>query len=218
MECKKVIGIISYLPGDSQIRGPRFNNLLTLLNECYKFNLPIMIIAQNWEQKELQSLNNKVIIKTYPKLGIVGARKELRKQFIESEFDYLIMLDDDCVLQATQDGIAKYLAEIDEHPSGAGEFRSTLFKLYAISKDLYKEVDFDEKLTAEDEVAFEDTIFVNKVRIKFPDKIYTFRCRGNGINETSTNARDKLSTWYTDQNLSKMLDYTHKIVDEMKNK
>ena len=79
MECKKVIGIISYLPGDSQIRGPRFNNLLTLLNECYKFNLPIMIIARNWEEKELQTLDNKVIIKTYPKLGIVGARKELRK-------------------------------------------------------------------------------------------------------------------------------------------
>lgn len=213
---KKLIGIISYLPDDQNIRVPRFSNLLKLLSECFKFELPIMIIAQNWGQEEIKHLQKLCIIKTYPKLGIVGARRELRKQFISSEFDYLIMLDDDCLLQAEPTGIKDYLAEIDAHPSGAGEFRNTLLKLYAISKDLLSQVEFDESISAEGGVGFEDTIFVNTVRHKFKDKVYTFKCRGQNINEISVNARDPLSTWYTDQDLNNMLVYTHKIIDNMK--
>lgn len=216
MVLKKLIGIISYLPENQSIRAQRFLNLLKLLKDCFKFNLPIMIIAQNWTVKELEILHDKCIIKTYPKLGIVGARNELRKQFIESEFDYLIMLDDDCNLILTPTGVTNYLAEIDAHPSGAGEFRNTLLKLYAISKDLLSQVEFDESISAEGGVGFEDTIFVNTVRHKFKDKVYTFKCRGQNINEISVNARDPLSTWYTDQDLKSMLVYTHKVIDNMK--
>jgi hypothetical protein len=139
-------------------------------------------------------LHGKCIIKTYPRLGIVGARQELRRQFINSDFDYLIMLDDDCELILNQTGIVNYLAEIDAHPSGAGEFRNTLLKLYAISKDLLSQVEFDESISAEGGVGFEDTIFVNTIRHKFKDKVYTFNCRGQNINEISANARDPLST------------------------
>ncbi|MDY2735093.1 glycosyltransferase family 2 protein [Intestinibacter sp.] len=213
---KKLIGIISYLPDNQAIRSQRFLMLVNLLKDCFKFNLPIMIIAQNWAPQELDALQDKCIIKTYPKLGIVGARNELRKQFIESEFDYLIMLDDDCILKLNQTGITEYLAEIDAHPSGAGEFRNTLLKLYAISKDLLQQVDFDENISAETGVGFEDTVFVNKVRKKFKDKVYTFKCRGNNINEVSLYTKDPLSTWYTDQDLKSMLTYTHKVIDNMK--
>jgi hypothetical protein len=47
MVVKKLIGIISYLPENKTIRDQRFLNLLKLLDECFKFRVPIMIIAQN---------------------------------------------------------------------------------------------------------------------------------------------------------------------------
>lgn len=211
-------GIISYLPDNKEVRKLRYQNLLNLLLTCYRFQFPIIIIAQNWNIQEIANLNKKVELKQYQKLGIVGARKELRKQFLKSQYDYLVMLDDDCVITATDSGIAQYISEIQDHPNCAGEFRNTLLKLYAISKTIFKEIDFDDNFNAEDGIGFEDTIFVNRVRKQFPNNIFTFKVSRGLISESSLNANDKLSTWYTNQNLNKMLDTTHKLVAEIMNK
>ena len=98
----KVIGIISWLPNDDT-RSIRQKRLEELLVKCdLLFNLPIIIIAQNWD-KSIKITENCVIF-NFDKLGITEARKRLREKFIESEFDYLIMLDDDSELVGTRDG------------------------------------------------------------------------------------------------------------------
>ena len=70
----KVIGIISWLPND-ETRGIRQKNLETLLKICDSlFNLPIIIIAQNWD-KTVETTENCIVF-TFDKLGITGARKK----------------------------------------------------------------------------------------------------------------------------------------------
>ena len=212
MKLKKLIGIISYLPDDEKIRKLRFELLLWLLQSCYRFNCDILIVAQNYHEEELEKLRNKVILDINDKLGITGARKRLREVFLSLDYDYLIMLDDDCDIRASDKGIQAYLSEIDEHPDSVLEFRGSLLKLYAISKSVYKEVDFRDDISAEAGTGFEDTIFVHDVRKKFPDKVRAFRCRYYGINEISKYTADPLSTWYTDQDLPEMLKKTKSIV------
>ena len=111
------IGIISYLP-DNQSRLTRFIKLKELIKKCNNiFDVPIIIIAQNWDDSNINSIKidtGKVIIYNYKnKLGITGARRMLRKYFLESKFDYLIMLDDDSVLVGNYSDGRKYLKQIE---------------------------------------------------------------------------------------------------------
>lgn len=185
--------------------------------QCNRFNLPIIIIAQNWDESQQEQVGLFADVRMYDKpLGIVGARKELRRVFLESEYDCLIMLDDDCIITATNEGIKRYLDEIDEHQGCVGLFRNTLLKLFCISKDIFSQVDFRDDINAEDGTGFEDTIFVSTIVKQFKGKVFNFSCRYKGIDEISVNAKDPLSTWYTNQNLSEMLETTHRIVNEMK--
>ena len=50
------IGIISYLP-DNQSRLTRFIKLKELIKKCNSiFNIPIIIIAQNWDESNINSI------------------------------------------------------------------------------------------------------------------------------------------------------------------
>ena len=93
---KACIGIISYFPDDlKEIRESALNNLL---RDCFTYfpGVDIIIVAQNYKGYIPQVNKNKIILYSYNnKLGITGARKKLREIFINSEYDYLIMLDDD---------------------------------------------------------------------------------------------------------------------------
>ena len=206
---KKVIGIISYLPDDSKIRAERFRKLNELIVSCnHLLNLPIIIIAQNWSNLNIIS-SNVTIYKYENKLGIVGARKELRKKFLKLDYDYLIMLDDDCTLYGSSG--ENYLKQIDANPDCFIEFMKTLLKLFAISKSLFAQVDYDD-INPEDGEGFEDRIFVNKLRKLFPEKRREFK--DAGIYQSSISTKDPLSTWYTNQNIREMLDNTFKIIEK----
>ena len=182
----------------------------TLLNICdYLFNLPIIIIAQNWKDQKFSCKD--LILYTYEdKLGITGARKELRKKFLESTYDYLIMLDDDCTLIGSSG--KNYLQQIDNNPGCFIEFKKTLLKLFAISKELIAQVDFAD-VSPEKGEGFEDRIFVNTLRKKFPDKQRLFV--STGIMEHSISTADVYSTWYAGQNLKNMLKNTFDIIDNI---
>lgn len=207
----KVIGIISYLPKDKVIRENRRNKLRYLVYKCsIHLNLPIIIIAQNWKEEDFQEIKlSKGEIFTFDKLGIVGARKKLREIFIDSKYDYLIMLDDDCMIDATTNGSKLYLKEIDEHPSGYGIFNGSLLKLFAISKDIIKEVDYP-NISVEDGEGFEDKIFVSTLESKFPNSEFEFS--KEEIWEESISTLDPYSTWCTNQNLDDMVNKTYKII------
>ena len=82
MELSKSIGIISWLPEDVIEREQRLNRFCKLLEGIDKFfpNIPVIIIAQNWKDYVPDPQNNDFVIYHYNKLGILQARKELRKR------------------------------------------------------------------------------------------------------------------------------------------
>ena len=190
----KVIGIISYLPDNEKIRKIREVKIDSLVSTCEElFDLPIIIIAQNWKNFN----TNCCQIYRYDKpLGIVKARKELRKAFLNSGYDYLIMLDDDCSLTGTKEGFNNYLKEIDNHPGMFGTFKGTLLKLFAISKEMFSLQDFGDG-EVENGDFFEDILFVNTLITKYPDKQFKFSRLE--INESSNNFNDENSTWFHGQ-------------------
>ena len=213
----KVIGIISYLPDNRKIANHRFKLLKDLIIKCDElFNLPIIIIAQNWledEIKEIKLLSANLTIKQYKNaLGIKGARQKLRSYFLEkTEYEYLIFLDDDCIIEGTQGD--KYLEQIDNNPNCFIEFNKTLLKLFAVSRLLLERADFDE-INPEKEEGFEDRAFVNKLRIFYPEFKREFQ--KYDLKETSISTADPYSTWYKEQDLKKMLANTENKIKEFK--
>ena len=207
-----IIGIISYLPNDDEVREYRLNKLIALIHMCdYLFNLPIYIVIQNYTNIEisklLESSHNVVCSSNNQKLGILEARRTLRRYFISSNYDNLIMLDDDCTLTGTKDAGNKYLKQVEDNPNCFIEFNNSLLKLFCISKEIFKNVDY-ENINPELEEGFEDRVFVGKLRKLYADKRRVFE--RNGLEEYSISTKDKYSTWYTGQNINKMLENTYK--------
>lgn len=198
----KVFGIVSYFPSNDseqhkitrKERTRRCSELLHKLEELWP-DIDIIIIAQNWQDFEPPKIKNKIIRYDYDKLGIVGARKELRKQFLESDYDYLIMLDDDAMIECSDPSL--YMNEIDKHPQGIGVIRHTgcSLMLLAISKSIYSKIDIP-NIRAENGEGFEDDVFVARCFGQFPDAAFDFP--KDCIKETSfkyTGPGECPSTW-----------------------
>ena len=180
-ELRKVFGIISYFPNNDspyhietrRERSRRFRELLLRLEGLWP-DVDVMIIAQNWQDFELPEIKNKIITYEYPnKLGILGARKELRKRFLELDYDYLVMLDDDArIISADPQG---YMAEIDKHPDSIGVIRHNNCPLmfFAISKYIYSQIEWLD-IDPERGEGFEDDIFTARCFAKFPDRAFDF--------------------------------------------
>lgn len=196
---KICIGIISYLPDDPNERNIRINRLNTLLMKCDSiFKKDIVIVAQNWSNITLPKLKySNIIIYSYnKKLGITGARKKLREKFLESKYDYLVMLDDDADLRGTElDGLL-YLQQIESHPKMYGVFKDLLLKLFAISKEVYSLIDFPDLEPERGEI-FEDMWLIMYLNKKHSDKKFVFK--RNGLDDVSNSGSDIHSTWYKKQ-------------------
>ena len=191
----KVIGIISYLPDDKEKRKIREEKIASLIDICNElFDLPIMIVAQNWKDFDIECCQ---LYKYDSPLGIIKARNTLRDIFLDSGYEYLIMLDDDCELTGDIESAEKYLSEIDSHPGGFGTWSGTLLKLFAISKEIFIEEDFG-KGSVENGDYFEDILFVNTLLKKYPDKHFQFDKKIN-LKEKSNNFNDENSTWFYGQ-------------------
>ena len=213
-----VIGIISYFP-DNNTRTIRCTNLLTLINKCNVcFNIPILIVAQNYTEQEADTIGaeKNVTLTHHPKLGIVGARKELRKLFLESEYDYLIMLDDDCIIGGTPSDAQKYLEAIQKHPGGWGAKRKRLLKLFAISREVYSQIEMPD-INPEKNEGFEDILFYETLRTKFRNSEFEFQTR---LTESSNSSTDPNSTWRNEYknsiNRKELCENTTKAIQKMK--
>lgn len=194
----KCIGIISYFPDNNtrKIRLEKLNRLITKCDEL--FNLPIIIIAQNWKDDELSShINSDIVIYSYSKpLTITGARRELRRRFLELGYDYLIMLDDDISLSGTKPAADRYLKQIDEHPKMFGTFKQLTLQLFAISKEVFAVIDYPDG-TPENADFFEDMWLIMALKKLYPDKFFSF-VKG-GLDPAGNAANDENSTWYHKQ-------------------
>lgn len=177
---KKVFGIISYFPNSDTAyhtemrtkRTKRFFSMLYRLEELWP-TVDIIIIAQNWQGLAIPDIHNKVTIYHYPKLGILNARRELRKKFLDSEYDYLIMLDDDFIISSSNP--QAFLTEIDKHPDGFGAIRlpPSPLPFFSISKYIYNQIDMPD-IDPEKGEGFEDDIFSAICFAKFPERGFMF--------------------------------------------
>ena len=190
----KVIGIISYFPGkqpDRDLRINRFNSLLSTLDWLFP-GIPIMVVAQNWGDYKPP---REMIIHKFSKLGILNARKTLRKLFLDSTYENMITMDDDVIISGESG--KEFLRQIDNKPNSMGVFcweHSQLNLLY-ISKHIYSKVDLP-NVDPEKDQGFEDVVFVHTCKQLFPDRVFTFT--STGLTETSfryTGENKVPSTW-----------------------
>ena len=198
----KVFGIISYFPDPDtdyhkfvrNQRTARCTKLLRQLNNLWP-DVDILIIAQNWQDYSPPAINNKLSICKYPKLGILQARKQLRQLFLNSGYDYLIMLDDDADIKCP-DPVA-YLRERDNHPGGIGVIRHAdhSLQLLAISKAVYSRIPMPE-IDVELGHGFEGAVFVSQCFAQFPEVAFDFVTQ---VSETSYKDRLLPSTWLSEQ-------------------
>ena len=116
----KIFGIISYLPDDEaarQMRQERLERLLAQLEQLWP-SIPVMIIAQNWKDWMPTHRASIVYLFQYPKLGILRARQKLQKLFLQTRLNYLIMLDDDAIIDTTPVAAQQYIDTLNKHPDG----------------------------------------------------------------------------------------------------
>lgn len=216
---KICIGIVSYFPDNLVLRAGRIRRLKELLlklDQLFK-SFPIIIIAQDWKN-EIVAKDN-YLIYNYNKLGILAARRTLRAKFLASDFDYMIMLDDDAMIQCSD--ASEYIHEITTHPDQVGIFRHQRcpLMLLAISKFIYSQIDMPQ-IVAENGEGFEDDLFVATLIKKFPDNHYEFSHKA--IEETSfkyTGPGAVGSTWAANRkyNWQEMVAATTKRIQEVNN-
>ena len=211
---KICVGIVSYLPEPGKIRDIRTERLKNLIMFVDKyFKLPIILIAQNYKDLCIETEYSRIYMYKYEKpLGIVGARKELQRVFISSEFDNLIMMDDDLQLVGSNDSINSYLNKIRENPHGYGKFKSLLLHLFVISKELYKTINYPDLDPCNGD--FLEDLWL----IKTLDKLYpglSYSLSTPGLTCKADASCDPASTWYHGQfNKSKMGDKARSLVNE----
>ena len=223
MELRKVIGIISWLPDNPAERFARIKRFSRLLAGIDKYfaNVDVLIIAQNWREYFPKEQSNKFIIYKYDKLGILKARKELRKRFLELEYDYIIMFDDDAIIESKQDNlVAEYYKRMEENPNGFAFVKANGFhdltnlnpyypsqlNMCAISRYIYEKEDMVD-LDAQKDEGYEDNIFSLLLHCKYkdlefdvPDGLRSVHFKNPNINKLggevpSTWARERKRDW-----------------------
>lgn len=90
-----IIGIISYLPNDIQVREQRLKYHKRQIEQFLKLNCPIIIVAQNYKEHEYYSNSNVLYFKYEQGIGMSTARNILLEYFYNSNEDWMMMCDDD---------------------------------------------------------------------------------------------------------------------------
>lgn len=172
---KKCFGIISYFTWDQperRQRQDRLDRLIKRLSDLWP-DIPIMVIAQQWKYYTFEGkCKNEIIRFDYPKLGILGARHTLRKHFLESDFDYIIMIDDDAIIELENDTVAKeYIDEIDKHKDGFCflQYANSQLNMCAISKHVYAQEPIP-NIDPQKSEGFEDKIWATLLHYKYADR------------------------------------------------
>ena len=196
---KKVFGLISWFP-DEEIhrkqRLERLNKTFAHLIDLFGEDIEFLIIAQNWQDYQVPDFIKNTLIYKFDKLGILGARKMLREKFLESEYDYLIMCDDDIVLESKVDNAAqKYLKELDKHPEGFSFLKyGWTLTFCAISKWIYEKIPMVD-VDPEKNEGYEDMVFPLLLHYKYPDKEFTTGQFFTFLQNTKEYKVDHKSTW-----------------------
>ena len=180
---KLCFGICSYFPWEQPARKERQDRLDRLVKQLSDLwpDIPIMVISQQWKWYTLdKKCKNQVIRYDFPKLGILGARTTLREKFLESDFDYLIMFDDDAIIENKGNAYKLYIDEISKHENGFcfikgngsspyTPYADSQLNLCAISRYIYEREPIP-NIDPEKSQAFEDRVWSTLLHFKYADK------------------------------------------------
>ena len=196
---KKCFGIISWFPDAEEHREQRLerlNHTFKHLTDLFGTNIEFLIIAQNWKDYKVPEFIKHTTIHKFDKLGILGARKMLREKFLESKYDYLIMCDDDIVLeQKVVDAPKKYLAELDKHPNGFSFIKyGWSLTFCAISRFIYSKEDMVD-VDPENNEGYEDVVFPRLLYYKYPKYEFKTNHLFNFLQNTGKYQKNHKSTW-----------------------
>lgn len=186
------IGIISYFPKDLILRWKRIERCRELFSSIEKIfpDIPVFLIAQNWDNEIV--LSDKITAYYYDKLGVLGARKVLRNKFLLSKFDYMIMLDDDCILSGTKQDGDDLLEQLYNEEGRYLITRDNMLKMCAVSRQVYGKYPLVE-LSPEAGTGLEDLAYCRLLRMMCPEKEMKYFGK---LQEVSNWTKDaSISTW-----------------------
>lgn len=188
---RPLIGVISWLPPDEPRRSVRRARAIDTLRKCRDIfpSVPVLVIAQDWGDADAALIPSGVSAARCAKLGILGARRELRSRFMRSGFDCLIMLDDDCDLSGTRADGDAYLAELRSHPGCFGERAGTALKMLSVCREVF--IDYPD-VDPEAGDGYEDRAFVGALRASFPERRFAY---GSGPLANDDATSDPYTTW-----------------------
>ena len=218
------IGIVSWLPDIPSARRMRIDRLNRLFKQIAELwpEIPVLVVAQNWKDYT-PSENLNFVIDKYNRLGILKARQQLRENFLAGGYDYIIMFDDDAIIQCDNDHAhLDYIKCIEEHPNGFSfihgkgsspftPYADSQLNLCAISKEIYEKVpmpNVDPQLSQ----AFEDRLFSTYLHCALPEKEFEFPTTIRCIHFKNPN-EPAPSTWSQEKqyNWKKMRENTRSI-------
>ena len=206
-----VFGIISWFPDVEPNRTQRINRLNKMFEQLKGIfgDVKYMIVAQNWKDYQLPDYVNADVFR-YNKLGILGARKKLGQHFLQSDYDYLIMCDDDIVLK-TEDTFTKeyFFDELNKHPQGFVFLQyGWSLTFCAISKYIYQQspiLDID----PEKGEGYEDTVWPWYLHYKHPDN--EFHLSGiKFVQHQAEYTKELKSTWTNSGTNHQQLEFNSK--------
>ena len=139
-----VIGIISYLPDNPELRSNRLDKHKRQLELFKTLNVPIFIVAQNYKQEELSNIPNINYYVTEKGIGPANARNILLQTFYNSQEDYMMLCDDDIVFYEYY-GIRDFFNELITNPN---KFINDLDYIRGVmaSKVPFKQTVYDQRL------------------------------------------------------------------------
>ena len=215
-----VFGIISWFPDKEPERSQRIdrlNRMLKQLIEIFGEDICFMIVAQNWKDYKLPEEIKNVDIFRYNKLGILGARKTLGKHFLESKYNYLIMCDDDIVLETSGSFTREYFFdELNKHPDGFVFLKyGWSLTFCAVSKSIYKQSPMCD-IDPEKGEGYEDTVWPFLLHYKHPKN--EFKLDGiKFVQHTQEFKVNHKSTWDSGKvNHKKLEEITHFYIERFK--
>lgn len=171
----RIIGIVSWLPDDNtarKLRKERLNRAFAQIKKVFP-DTPIMVISQNWYGYKAPC---EIIQYDYTQgLGILKARQTLVEEFRKLDCNYLIMFDDDAIIEYSEESLKEYNKKLEDNPNGFmfmsdenGHYYSAQLNLCAISKyilDRENIVDID----ANKHEGYEDLVMANYLHYKYPE-------------------------------------------------
>lgn len=218
-------GIVSYLPSrepDRSLRKERLDRLFRNVKNVFG-NVRYLIVAQNWGDYRMPPFVRADVFRHERGLGILKARNELRSRFLSSGADWLVMLDDDCMIRETAaDAGRRFLKSLEGREEGfcfrkdgKGEYCPSQLNLCAISKGLYGKEPLP-PIDPEKDEGFEDLTWSNFLHFKHPEM--EFDVAGLECTHFKNPDEKAPSTWADEKprDWQRMLDFSYGCIEEFR--